>query len=559
MLIKYANLNGTYNAFYSTPSMYTAAKVANTPLPLRDEDVMPYFDDAHAVWSGYFSSRPALKHYIRDSSAVFQVAKQLQAAAAPPADMGPGNPLFALERAVAVTQHHDAVAGTSKQHVAHDYARQLAGGRLSADPLIGGALATLTGYAGAPFVACDLANATICPALEAGAAVVVALYNQASQAMDLNVRLPVGFPAGTLAYTVANATGGGLQAQLLPLSAADAHLRSAYYAYAGNGAPVSWLAFQVPQVPPMGFATVFITPSPPEGGAAAPAAALAAAAPSAPARAVDDTVLSNGVVSLTFSAATGLLTSFAHPAAGVSAAFSQTLLWWNSSTGNFRDDHTGDFRQSSGAYIMRPNQTAAMDAFPVAAPGAPVNVTFLASGPAVWEARQTFSPWASQVVRLWAGSAEVEFEWTVGPIPFADGLGKEVIARYSTDLATNKTWVSDSNCRDAQTRVRNARRSFVYFVYEDVAGNYVPANCFQAARDVATGVQLSVVTDRTQSASSLHDGSLEFMLHRRLLADDNRGVGEPLNEVRARVVCERTGVGGGGLSRLAQRGPRVLS
>lgn len=115
-LIHYVNADGKYNLLYSTPSIYTAAKVANTPLPLRDEDVMPYADDAHAFWV-YFSSRPALKHYIRDSSAVFQLAKQLQAAAAPAADMGPTNPLFALERAVAVNQHHDAVSGTSKQHV----------------------------------------------------------------------------------------------------------------------------------------------------------------------------------------------------------------------------------------------------------------------------------------------------------------------------------------------------------------------------------------------------------------------------------------------------------
>lgn len=29
---------------------------------------------------------------------------------------------------MAVAQHHDAVSGTSKQHVANDYARQLAAG-----------------------------------------------------------------------------------------------------------------------------------------------------------------------------------------------------------------------------------------------------------------------------------------------------------------------------------------------------------------------------------------------------------------------------------------------
>ena len=81
------------------------------------------------MWSGYFTSRSALKAYVRSTSAVFQASKQLQFFASPPTDMGPSNPLYRLERAMGVTQHHDSVSGTSKQHVAYDYARRLAWGR----------------------------------------------------------------------------------------------------------------------------------------------------------------------------------------------------------------------------------------------------------------------------------------------------------------------------------------------------------------------------------------------------------------------------------------------
>src|SRR4051794_17332593 len=40
----------------------------------------------------------------------------------------------------------------------------------------------------------------------------------------------------------------------------------------------------------------------------------------------------------------------------------------------------------------------------------------------------------------------------------------------------------------------------------------------------------SLLADRAEGCSSLSDGQLELMLHRRLLADDHQGVGEPLND-----------------------------
>lgn len=516
---------GKYNLLYSTPSIYTAAKVATTPLPLRTEDVMPYADGAHAFWSGYFSSRPALKGYVRDSSAVFQAAKQLQALTGGAPDMTPANPLYLLERAMGVTQHHDAVSGTSKQHVANDYALRLAKGRLAADPLIGGALAAMSRDGANSPLACDLANVTICPPLEAGAPALLYVWNQQSSTLDAGlIRVPVGLPGGVASYAVAGPDGAALPAQLLPLSATDAHLRGAYYNYSST-TPVKWLAFApTAPLPAMGFSVFFLTPSATERGAPLTVVERPRA-PAAPAAAGPS--ISNGIVTLTFDPATGLLASYAD-AAGTAIALTQTFAWYNSSTGNQTDDHTGDNDQCSGAYIFRPNGTLA---FPV--PSGPVAVdTTSAAGPVVWEARQTFAPWATQVVRLFAGSSDVEFEFTVGPIPFADGLGKEVITRYtSADLGDSAgAWVSDSNGRDALLRRRNARQSFNYTVYEPVAGNFVPVNLFTALSSPGKGLQLSVVTDRTQAGSSMADGSLELMVHRRIQADDSRGVGEPHNE-----------------------------
>ena len=41
---------------------------------------------------------------------------------------------------------------------------------------------------------------------------------------------------------------------------------------------------------------------------------------------------------------------------------------------------------------------------------------------------------------------------------------------------------------------------------------------------------LFVLNDRAQGGTSLNEGELELMIHRRTFKDDSRGVDEPLNE-----------------------------
>lgn len=134
----------------------------------------------------------------------------------------------------------------------------------------------------------------------------------------------------------------------------------------------------------------------------------------------------------------------------------------------------------------------------------------------------------SQSTRLWAGASSVEVEWTVGPIDVSDGNGHEVITRYSSGLATNATWATDSNCREFQTRKRDYRSQWSVHPSEAVSSNYYPVNCMIKTGSAAT--TLAIAVDRSEGGSSMVDGQLELMVHRRLLHDDGRGVGEALNE-----------------------------
>jgi hypothetical protein len=89
---------------------------------------------------------------------------------------------------------------------------------------------------------------------------------------------------------------------------------------------------------------------------------------------------------------------------------------------------------------------------------------------------------------------------------------------------------TDSNGREFLERQFNYRPTWDMSVFEPVAGNYYPITTGIFIRDDEANMQLSIVPDRAQAGASLQSGSLELMVHRRLTEDDNRGVGEPLDE-----------------------------
>ena len=82
-------------------------------------------------------------------------------------------------------------------------------------------------------------------------------------------------------------------------------------------------------------------------------------------------------------------------------------------------------------------------------------------------------------------------------------------------------------------RERNQRQTWPFDPSaEPVSSNYYPINTHIYLRsNTDPRRQLRIVIDRAQGGSSLKDGQLELMLHRRLLYDDAFGVEEALNEV----------------------------
>lgn len=154
-------------------------------------------------------------------------------------------------------------------------------------------------------------------------------------------------------------------------------------------------------------------------------------------------------------------------------------------------------------------------------------------GALVEEIHQVFKPWVHQVIRLYKEYDYIEFDWIIGPIPATNWFydqGQEIITRYDTDFITNATFFTDANGRETMRRVRHFRPTWDLQTTEEVSSNYYPVTTWMFLRDYEKDLQLTVLTDRAQGGSSMIDGSLELMLHRRLLYDDGFGVEEPLNE-----------------------------
>ena len=55
------------------------------------------------------------------------------------------------------------------------------------------------------------------------------------------------------------------------------------------------------------------------------------------------------------------------------------------------------------------------------------------------------------------------------------------------------------------------------------------------------GQSVALINDRSQGGTSLKEGQLELMIHRRIGTDDKRGVGEALREDDYDTNCHRMG------------------
>eukprot|EP00039_Didymoeca_costata_P021504 m.344721 g.344721 ORF g.344721 m.344721 type:complete len:1047 (-) comp25011_c0_seq1:126-3266(-) len=526
-MIHYVNLDGRVNAFYSNMSAYVASKQISTSdegnieWPLKTDDFFPYADNPHAFWTGFFTSMPALKRYVRVVSSLQVAMRQIGTISGTA-----GIPeLAAMEESLGLVQHHDAITGTSKTHVSFDYAARLARGVASSEKsILPGLMRLLEADAVESFNFCHLLNESVCPTSQnilktsSTETLVIMVWNSLSREQNVIVNLPVNISSDSevevLAFTANKSTS--VSTQLVPSLPPINN-----YGISKVSAPLT-LTFPA-TLPAIGY-QVFTARVIPKN-TTSQRKQRSRASETQERVLVNDVSIENEFLKLSFNS-DGSLRLIENKFHNISVPLTQSFQWYNASVG---DNLSG---QKSGAYIFRPDSNTSHTV-------GKISLQKVVRGKLVQEVHQVFGDgWVHQRIRLSAGARHAEFTFTVGPIPLtASGntaseavSGKEVISRFESGIQSGKVWYSDSNGREMQRRELNFRPSWEFNQTESIAGNYVPVTSAVFIRDQQT--QLTVLTDSAQGATSLKPGQIELMIHRRLLEDDNKGVGEPLNETQ---------------------------
>ncbi|KPJ14056.1 Lysosomal alpha-mannosidase [Papilio machaon] len=493
------------NAFLQNSRIkYFFLFTSSPSLPTKQDDFFPYASDPTAYWTGYFTSRPTTKYFERESNAFLQMVKNLQVML----NLPKHNQFVIdeLKSAMGVMQHHDAITGTEKQHVAHDYERIL--NNAIEDVMIVpnqayNKVLKAKGYEGPQleYKRCHL-NESSCSISEQKKAFIVTVFNP----LAWSVLEPIRIPVVDGSYTIKGPNATEIKHQILdiPESVKNIPTRKSLATHE--------LIF-ITKLEPLSFQTYHIIKN----------EKIKRNIKTRNNERKNDFYtnlndywvnIKTPVMKLRLNNNLDIITLIENTS---SFNLAIKLYYWSACFG----DNTNTSERSSGAYIFRPNITKPIKLSPINSE--------IKKGSIVSEVRTIYAGNVSTITRLYKDLDYFEVDFTVGPIPIDDNIGKEYIIRYETDLNNNGVFYTDSNGRQMLKRKLNHRPQWNLTLAEPIAGNYYPITNKIYIEDDYN--RLSVLTDRSHGGTSLNNGDIEIMLHRRLLHDDAFGVGEALNEI----------------------------
>ncbi|KAH3763973.1 lysosomal alpha-mannosidase [Pelomyxa schiedti] len=481
------------NLFYSTPATVGNTLLsASESLSLKTDDFFPYSDTFNDYWTGYFTSHPAFKRYVRTSSALFHSARQIHTLAS--SDVKLLDSLDAPWHAISVTQHHDAITGTSKSFVYDDYLSQLDDGNNASAAVILSSLSALDSSIPSSWELCPPIKEDPSYCSELGAGRMVMVLNSIGSSQDIPINLQVSSDA----LCVFDSDGTETTSQI----------REAPWV---SGLNLFELSFMAEDMPSLGARTYSL-----ESCSKAEKITNKVSSPQA------TVSIENNFYKLSFDTATNTLSSILEKTNGNTVSINIDVLYYV--------PEGSPLIPRDGAYVFNTRKS------PLSFPGPRGALTTFYGD--VYQEVEIIVDQASNVIqrfRLNKNDPFIEMYTTVGPISTTDKNGKEVIVKIQSPISSAGFLYTDTHNLEFQKREYNVLYG-KYIMDNDISGNYYPISSAAYIQD--DNLMLAILPDRAQGAASLTNGSLEVMIHRRLLEDgDHKGVGEPLDDSTA--ICTK--------------------
>jgi len=518
--------------FGNLTDYFTAVRERMSQFPSLSGDFHVYsdvFSDGNpAYWSGYYSTRPALKKLSRQLAAKLRSAEILfslsrEQSKAILSQSSGYEDLEGARRDLALFQHHDAITGTSKHFVMVDYQNKLVSGLKALESLIdmsalllleekeeGSVLRHLTQYHSNGDTTMDIID------IKPGQSGSVVVYNSLAQDREEVVSLQVT----SSDLCVVDSTGNSLETQVAPVyditETARLDLGLYQLLFVASLPALSLSTFQLSHCPAESRlrsrrTKVYCLMCPDTDKEEEPFSLL-------PLPKDELIQLENQVYTLQFDSSTKLMSSIKNKVSGVEQEISHQFIAYPSQS----------FR--SGAYLLSLDTSYAGSVF---SPTDLIDVVIV-SGP-VW----------SQLTLMWKIGGEggvstfmtsYRLHHTTGPTsegvyienmfdfgPAPNLRDREVVMRFAGGLKSRGSFYTDQAGLGV---IRRDRQDSL-----DYSANHYPVTQATFIQDQTH--RLSLVVDHATGASSVQDGWLEVMVDRRTMYDDARGMGEGVTDSRA--------------------------
>ncbi|KAH9495040.1 Alpha-mannosidase 2 [Bulinus truncatus] len=493
--------------------------------PVLTGDFFPYSDRDSEYWTGYYSTRPFDKYFSRDVQSTLQAADMLNTLnylfykkwelKSDPKFFQHSSFLQTARRALGLFMHHDAITGTSKEFVVEDYEQYLLRAYNSSQEVIKLTIQAL------------LSKGKVETPVVFKPETVRTAYNTLPQKQVITVH---DYGTTVVFFNPLART----RQQIVHLLVNSQHMDVLSYSHETIPSQISpmWNREEDAVVLDNVFELTFLVDIPPlsiqpyvlykKNRQTVSSYTSTITVVNTPQLAVSGSlnfkqkrpepqrtkpiIVDNKVIQLTFDPKTGSLSKVMDMASGNITDLNINFLFYKS--------------QGSGAYLFYPNGQAT-PLFPN------IPVIRVSEGPLMTYVEVSLAPYITHRVTIYHHPSHLTSAIFVENILSMSTLkNKEVIMRLNTDIRNNDlSFFTDQNGFQFIRRRTNTNQR--------TQANYYPMTSAVMLEDDAT--RLTLLSAQPHGTASLDTGQLEVMLDRHLLYDDNRGMGEGVNDNKPTV------------------------